>query len=237
MHSAPRRGYLETQDGKQFSDEMLARLTATFIDDVYRFKRELISNKIPSIEASTGIWFNRRMVRDACKSVKCSISGKRGGGNPKLSDKSSPFPSQSQDATQSLEARSQISLKDTLKGDSRCSPDKSFSRPTIEQCIENGIKIDLPARECESFFYHYESNGWFVGKSPMKSWKGAMQTWKRSPFRSTTAFSIGNIDVRGNPLHPDAIRAKDRYASGEMIGDDGVQELMKTESQVAHDRH
>lgn len=37
-----------------------------------------------------------------------------------------------------------------------------------------------------------------------------------------------NTDVRGNQLHPDAIRAKERFASGPMIGDGVVDELFDT---------
>ena len=30
----------------------------------------------------------------------------------------------------------------------------------------------------EAFFAHYESNGWMVGKTKMKNWRAACQTWK-----------------------------------------------------------
>lgn len=32
----------------------------------------------------------------------------------------------------------------------------------------------------EVFYHHYESNGWKVGKTPMKSWKSAMVTWEKN---------------------------------------------------------
>ena len=30
----------------------------------------------------------------------------------------------------------------------------------------------------ELFINHYESNGWKVGKNPMKDWKAAVRTWE-----------------------------------------------------------
>jgi hypothetical protein len=30
-----------------------------------------------------------------------------------------------------------------------------------------------------AFFLHYESNGWYVGKVPMKKWKAAVANWDR----------------------------------------------------------
>jgi hypothetical protein len=39
-------------------------------------------------------------------------------------------------------------------------------------CSEHGYTIDP-----EAFVDYYESNGWKVGKNPMKSWKAAIRTW------------------------------------------------------------
>ena len=30
------------------------------------------------------------------------------------------------------------------------------------------------------FLDHYDSNGWLIGKNPMKDWKAAIRTWKRN---------------------------------------------------------
>lgn len=50
--------------------------------------------------------------------------------------------------------------------------------PTLEEVSKAALSIDLPAIEAKKFFYHYESNGWKVGKVPMKSLMGALQGWK-----------------------------------------------------------
>ena len=54
-----------------------------------------------------------------------------------------------------------------------------FTPPTLEQVIEycnerqNGV-------DPERFIDYYTSNGWKVGKNPMKDWKAAVRTWERS---------------------------------------------------------
>ena len=44
-----------------------------------------------------------------------------------------------------------------------------------EYCIENSIPVDP-----ESFIDYYESNGWKVGKNPMKDWRAAVRVWARN---------------------------------------------------------
>jgi hypothetical protein len=55
-----------------------------------------------------------------------------------------------------------------------------FARPSIEEIKSRAHEIGLPETEAFKFHAYYESNGWRVGKNPMQSWRGAMQTWKIS---------------------------------------------------------
>ena len=54
-----------------------------------------------------------------------------------------------------------------------------FKKPTIEEikqyCSERNNKIDA-----EHFYDYYESNGWKVGRNPMKDWKATIRTWERN---------------------------------------------------------
>lgn len=52
--------------------------------------------------------------------------------------------------------------------------------PTTEECIEYGSQIGLSPDDSEHFFDHFESNGWRVGRNPMKSWQAAMRNWLRN---------------------------------------------------------
>ena len=58
---------------------------------------------------------------------------------------------------------------------------KNFVKPTVEEitdfCKEKKININV-----KKFFLHYESNGWHVGRSPMKSWKAAVQKWAENNY-------------------------------------------------------
>lgn len=54
-----------------------------------------------------------------------------------------------------------------------------FIKPSVtdvkEYCAEIGFNFDS-----EKFIDHYDSNGWLVGKNPMKDWKAAIRTWRRN---------------------------------------------------------
>lgn len=56
--------------------------------------------------------------------------------------------------------------------------EKRFRKPSIDEirayCQERKNGIDA-----EEFFYHYESKGWKIGKTPMRSWKAAIGTWEK----------------------------------------------------------
>ena len=55
---------------------------------------------------------------------------------------------------------------------------KRFKKPTLEEikqyCDEKHCAIDT-----QRFYDYYESNGWKVGKNPMKDWKATVRNWAR----------------------------------------------------------
>ena len=63
-----------------------------------------------------------------------------------------------------------------------------FIKPTLEEVkayiLEKGYNVD-PNR----WINYYESNGWKVGKNPMKNWKAAIATWNR----------LDNVQVKQQP--------------------------------------
>lgn len=57
-----------------------------------------------------------------------------------------------------------------------------FQKPSLDQVREYGTKElepPLPPDECDKFWNYYESNGWKVGRNPMKNWKAAMVNWRK----------------------------------------------------------
>jgi hypothetical protein len=70
-----------------------------------------------------------------------------------------------------------------LEKDSSDEPEKPkeakvFVKPTVDEvrayCAERKNGVDP-----EAWWDHYESNGWKVGRTPMKDWKAAVRTWER----------------------------------------------------------
>jgi len=57
------------------------------------------------------------------------------------------------------------------------SPGVRFQKPTLEQLNTKADLIGLSTTEVDKFWNYYESNGWKVGKNPMKSWPAALQNW------------------------------------------------------------
>ena len=53
-----------------------------------------------------------------------------------------------------------------------------MARPTLQE-----VEAEIDARgyhvDARAFIAYYDSNGWKVGKNPMKSWKSALTTWER----------------------------------------------------------
>lgn len=74
-----------------------------------------------------------------------------------------------------------------------------FVKPTLEECIayanEKGFNWDA-----SRFYNYYESNGWRVGRNPMKNWKAAMRTWntKEPQYSQPNLFpTITSINNNG----------------------------------------
>ena len=67
---------------------------------------------------------------------------------------------------------------------------KGFKKPSIkevkEYCIARKNYIDA-----ESFIAFYDSNGWKVGRNPMKSWQSAIITWEKRDRHSNNNSSRG----------------------------------------------
>lgn len=81
-------------------------------------------------------------------------------------------------------------------GDARRS---RFFPPTLEQvtsyCEERQNKVD-PQR----WFDYYVSNGWRVGKNPMRDWKAAVRSWERNSIGAKSRGPNG-IELAANDDH------------------------------------
>lgn len=71
-----------------------------------------------------------------------------------------------------------------------------FVKPSIEEilayCRERNNNVDA-----NKFYDYYESNGWHVGKNPMKDWKAAIRTWERKENYGTRNANSTNGTTAG----------------------------------------
>jgi len=51
-------------------------------------------------------------------------------------------------------------------------------RPTEQEVELYAAKIGLPQSEAAKFMDYYDSNGWRVGRNPMRDWRKAMSGWR-----------------------------------------------------------
>lgn len=70
-----------------------------------------------------------------------------------------------------------------------------FQKPSEAELELYAAKIGLPVPERCKFFDHYESNGWKVGRNPMKSWQAAMRNWKLNVEQCTFVGLSGQKPV------------------------------------------
>jgi hypothetical protein len=70
---------------------------------------------------------------------------------------------------------------------------RSDARPqSAMDVVAYGMTLEpaLPPIEAQRFWDYYESNGWKVGRNPMKDWKAAVRNWQRnaSPPRGNKTY-------------------------------------------------
>ena len=72
---------------------------------------------------------------------------------------------------------------------------KRFTQPTLEDvrayCRERNNNVDA-----ERFYDYYTSNGWKVGRNPMKDWKAAVRRWERHGWNG---YGFGGQQQKMNP--------------------------------------
>jgi len=72
----------------------------------------------------------------------------------------------------------------------------SFVRPELFQ-VQNYFEELNTLPEAEGFFNYYESNGWKVGKNPMKDWQAASRNWIKNSknYKSNVTTTKSNADI------------------------------------------
>lgn len=104
--------------------------------------------------------------------------------------KKSKFPPINESASNCNQTQSNVSVIQSESESESQSESESYSEkrararftpPTPEDvrgyCLENGYRVDA-----DRFVAYYESNGWRVGRNPMKDWKAAVRNWAHNNY-------------------------------------------------------
>lgn len=151
---------------------------------------------------------NRRMKHKQAISEKRRMAGRRGGapiGNTYARRSGKPSQKQQEKAvlvetpTAPVEpTKNEQKTTPMIQGQEveLSKPRKRFVPPTIDEVREENERKGYHV-DAESFVAFYESKGWLVGKTPMKSWKSAMVTWEKRRLaevnRTTTNNNVNDI--------------------------------------------
>jgi hypothetical protein len=83
------------------------------------------------------------------------------------------------------------SLEEQLSVTKSKPPSKRARPESIDQAIQYGATLGMEKVDVESWWDHFESNGWKVaGRTPMKCWKSALRNAKRNPIHASRTNSV-----------------------------------------------
>ena len=128
--------------------------------------------KCKFIQDDEGLWYNVRLDVEKEKR-KTFTESRRNNMKPKNKTKVEPsYETHMQPHMDShMENVNENINIDIINNKSKCSFEQAY------EYMANKISLDLAKIEAEKFVNYYESNGWKVGKNPMKSWTHAANTW------------------------------------------------------------
>ncbi len=109
-----------------------------------------------------------------------------------------------QDALEKKKKRNTTEIEKEIVIKADKPPQTRFSPPSVDEvkayCQEKGYRIDP-----EHFVDFYQSNGWRVGKNPMRDWKAAVRNWAKNEkgvnngnrnFTEDSVSKFGTIGTR-----------------------------------------
>lgn len=167
VESIDHEGELRFSDTIPYNEQMLSVITNTNIDVVRSAMKLFVELKMIEVLADETIYMSEvsKLIGSETKWAEKKRLQRKGDNVPLLS----------QECPIEKEIEKE---KDTDKEKEVIKPQKRFTKPTLEEveayCQERNKGVD-PQR----WYDYYSSNGWKVGKNPMKDWKAAVRTWER----------------------------------------------------------
>ena len=168
-------GWKKTED--EISLSQFAEMTGMKRPNVARAIAWLVSKKILLVIKNDTTYANRYRFNKDFETWECVIKkdttpkGVIKKDNEVLSKKIMPVVSKKIHTKEN-------STKETIK---RKGVTHKFVPPTLQEvtayCQERQNKVDP-----QNWIDHYTSNGWRVGKNPMKDWQAAVRTWEKNDY-------------------------------------------------------
>jgi hypothetical protein len=93
---------------------------------------------------------------------------------------------------------------DKSKNREKSEPKKRFQKPSLEE-LKAYIQEHEYSVDAERFFDYYESNGWKVGKNPMKDWKACVRTWQKNEGRFNASAPKKHVNALYELDHPEDV--------------------------------
>ena len=127
-------------------------------------------------------------LREDIDCSKRSISnGARGGrGNKKDASETQELPFFNNESTLSETEKGGLENTEANTRQDKTEQDKTnkkggkrFQKPSVEDVSDYAASIGHPTFDAIHFIDYYESNGWKVGRNPMKDWKATVRNWAR----------------------------------------------------------
>jgi hypothetical protein len=129
----------------------------------------------------------RRQIDRDNDSANAHREAGRNGGRPRTNEnqtepnETKPNQTEPKTAMTKEEDNKTIDNKTTDKDEDNKTKRGRFTPPTREQVAayiaEHGYRVDT-----DRWMAYYESNGWRVGKNPMRDWKAAVRTWASNGY-------------------------------------------------------
>jgi len=87
------------------------------------------------------------------------------------------------------------------KGNKRGGARHKFIKPTFDEVSEYASSIEYSLLNAQQFIDFYDSNGWRVGKNPMRDWRATVRTWKsreKKQSGETIEEKVARMEKEGN---------------------------------------
>lgn len=184
-------GDIGISTGEQTVDCLLEIVKATMAEDAEKYANVCQRRR----DAATERW--SKSSSNGLKNIQMDANASKRRQMDYDTESDSESESVSESDSESDSSREHINKK-------RVCRTNKFVHPTLEQvreyCNERGNSID-PQR----FIDYYESNGWKVGKNPMKDWKAAVRTWEQreaAPKKADNEAEIRQYYQQAKQLYP-----------------------------------